>query len=79
MRNACRIWVGKAEGKRPLGRPRRKWVGNIKIDLREMAWDGMDWIALAENSSQWKALANTVMNLLVLLKCWNILEQLHNW
>jgi hypothetical protein len=40
-RNACRIWVGKPEGKRPLGRPRRRWVKNIKIDLREMAWDGM--------------------------------------
>jgi hypothetical protein len=43
-RNAYRILVGKPEGKRPLGRPRRMWVGNIKIDLRQIGWDGMDWI-----------------------------------
>jgi hypothetical protein len=46
-RNAYRILVGKPEGKRPLGRPRRRWVYNIKIDLREIGWDGMDWIDLA--------------------------------
>jgi hypothetical protein len=46
-RNAYRILVGKTEGKRPVGRPRRKWVDNIKTDLREMGWDGMDWIELA--------------------------------
>jgi hypothetical protein len=43
-RNACRILVGKIEGKRPLGRPRRRWVKNIKMDLREIGWDGRDWI-----------------------------------
>jgi hypothetical protein len=43
-RNACRILVGKSEGKRPLGRPRRRWVDNIKMDLREIGLDGMDWI-----------------------------------
>jgi hypothetical protein len=43
-RIACMILVGKPEGKRPLGRPRRRWVNNIKIDLREIGWDGMDWI-----------------------------------
>jgi hypothetical protein len=48
-RNAYRILVGKPEGKRPLGRPRRRWVDNIKIDLREIGWDGMDWIDLAQN------------------------------
>jgi hypothetical protein len=42
QRNACRIMVGKPEGKRPLGRPRRRWVDNIKMDLREMGWGGMD-------------------------------------
>jgi hypothetical protein len=42
-RNAYRILVGKPEGKRPLGRPRRRWVGNIKMDLREIGWDGLDW------------------------------------
>jgi hypothetical protein len=46
-RNACRILVGKPEGKKPLGRPRRRWVENIKIDLIEIEWDGMDWIDLA--------------------------------
>jgi hypothetical protein len=46
-RNAYRILVGKPEGKRPLGRPRRRWMDNIKIDLREIGWDGMDWIDLA--------------------------------
>jgi hypothetical protein len=64
-RNACRILVGKAEGKRPLGRPRRTWVDNIKIDLREREWDGMDWIDLAQDRDQWRALMNTVMKLRV--------------
>jgi hypothetical protein len=45
-RNACRIMVGRPEGKRPLGRPRRTWVDNIKMDLREIGWDGVDWIGL---------------------------------
>jgi hypothetical protein len=48
-RNAYRILVRKPEGKRPLGRPRRKWVDNIKMDLREIEWDGMDWIDLAQD------------------------------
>jgi hypothetical protein len=60
-----RILVGKPEGRRPLGRPRRRWVDNIKMDLREIGWDGMDWIDLAQNRDQWKALVNTVMNLRV--------------
>jgi hypothetical protein len=58
MRNAYRILVGKPEGKRPLGRPRRWWVNSIE-------WDGMDWIDLAQDSYQWRALVNTVMNLRV--------------
>jgi hypothetical protein len=57
--------VGKPEGKRPLGRPRRKWVGNIKMDLREVVWDGIDWIDLAQDRDQWRPLVNTVMNLRV--------------
>jgi hypothetical protein len=65
-RNTYRILVGKPEGKRPLGRPRRSWVDNIKIDLREIGWDGVDWIELAQDRDQWRALANTVMNLRVL-------------
>jgi hypothetical protein len=63
--NACRISVETPERKRPLGRPRRRWVDNIKTDLREIGWDGMDWIDLAQDRDQWKALVNTVMNLRV--------------
>jgi hypothetical protein len=51
--------------KRPLGRPRRRWVDNIKVDLRERGCDGMDWIDLAQDRDQWRALANAVMNLRV--------------
>jgi hypothetical protein len=61
-RNAYRIFVGKLEGKRPLGRPRRRWVYNIKMDLREIGWDGIDWIDLVQDNDQWRALVNTVMN-----------------
>jgi hypothetical protein len=55
--------VGKPEGKRTLGKPRRRWEDNIKMDLREMGWGGMDWIDLAQDRDQWRALVNTVMNL----------------
>jgi hypothetical protein len=55
--------VGKPEVKRPLGRPRRRWMDNIKMDLRDIEWEVMDWIDLAENRGQWRALVNTVMNL----------------
>jgi hypothetical protein len=51
--------------KRPLGRPRRRWVDNIKMDLREIRCDGMDWIELVQDRNQWRALVNTVMNLRV--------------
>jgi hypothetical protein len=51
-RNAYRILVGKPEGKRPLGRPRRRWVDNIKMDLREVEWDGRNWIDLAQDSDR---------------------------
>jgi hypothetical protein len=64
-RNAYRTLVGKPEGKRPLGRPRRTWVDNIKMDLREIGWGGMDWIDLAQDRDQWRALVNTLMNLRV--------------
>jgi hypothetical protein len=64
-RNAYRILVGKPEGKRPLGRPRRRWVDNIIMDLRDIGWNGMDWIELAQDRDQWKAFVNTVMNLRV--------------
>jgi hypothetical protein len=64
-RNACEILVRKPEGRRPLGRPRRRWVDNIKMDLREIGLDGVDWIDLAQDRDQWRALMNTVMNLRV--------------
>jgi hypothetical protein len=70
---AYRILV-KPEGKRQLGRPRCRWVYNIKIDFGEIGWDGMDWIDLAQNRDHWKALVNTVMNLRGSLKCWQVLE-----
>jgi hypothetical protein len=57
--------VGNPEGKRPLKRPRRRWVDNIKMDLKDIGWNGMDWIDLAENRDQWRVLVNTVMNLRV--------------
>jgi hypothetical protein len=63
--NACRILVGKPEGRRSLGRPRRRWVDNIKMDLREIGWDGIDWIDLAQDMDQLRALVNAVMNLRV--------------
>jgi hypothetical protein len=61
-RNAYRILVGMPQEKRPLGRQRRGWVDSIKMDLREIGWDGVDWIDLAQNRDQWMALVNTVMN-----------------
>jgi hypothetical protein len=64
-RNAYRILVRKPEGKRPLGRPRRRWVDNIKMDLRGIGLDGMDWIDLAQDRDQWRALVSAVMNLQV--------------
>jgi hypothetical protein len=64
-RNAYRLWVGKPEGKRPLGRPGRRWVDNIKMDLREIEWDGTDWIDLAQNRDQWRAFVSTVLNVRV--------------
>jgi hypothetical protein len=59
------ILVGKPGGRRPLGRPRRRWVHNIKIDLREIGWDGMDWIDLAEDRDQWRTLVNMAIYLRV--------------
>jgi hypothetical protein len=57
--------VGKPEGKRPLGRHRSRWVDNIKMHLREIGWDGMDWIDVAGDRDQWRALLKTVMKLRV--------------
>jgi hypothetical protein len=60
------IGVGKPEGKRPLGRPRHRWVGNIKMDFGEIGWGGVDWIGLARDRDKWRALVHAVMNLQVL-------------
>jgi hypothetical protein len=62
---ACRILVGNPEGKTPLGRSRHRWVDKIKMDLREIGWHGIDWIDLAEDREEWRALVILVMNLRV--------------
>jgi hypothetical protein len=64
-RNVYSLLVGKPEGKRPLGRPRRGWVDNVKADLLEIGWSGVDWIGLAQDRDKWRALVNAVMNLRV--------------
>jgi hypothetical protein len=64
--NVYRILVGKPEGRRPLGSPRRRCVDNIKMDLREIGWGDMVWIDLAQDRNQWRALGNTVVNRRVL-------------
>jgi hypothetical protein len=62
-RNAYRLLVGKPEGKRPLGRPRRRWVDNIKRDHGVVGWGDVDWIGLAQVWNRWRALVNSVLNL----------------
>jgi hypothetical protein len=64
-RKAYRLLVGKPEGKRPLGRPRRRWVDNIRIDLGEVGWVDVDWIGLTKDRNRWRALVNWVLNLWV--------------
>jgi len=64
-RGVYRVLVGKPEGMRPLGRPRRRWLDNIKMDLQEVRCGSMDWIELAEDRDRWRALVNVVMNLRV--------------
>jgi hypothetical protein len=73
QRNAYKLLVRKPEGKRPLGRPRRRWVNNIKMDLLEIGWSGVDWIGLAQDMDKWRALVNAV------IKCWETIKWLHNW
>jgi hypothetical protein len=62
-RNAYRILGGKPEGKRPPGRPRRRWVDNINMDLIEIGWDGVNSVDVTQDRDQWRALVSTVMNL----------------
>jgi hypothetical protein len=64
-RNAYRLLVVKSKEKRPLGRPRRRWVDNIRIDLGEVGWGDVDWIVLAKDRNRWRTLVNSVLNLRV--------------
>jgi hypothetical protein len=64
-RNAYRLLVRKPGGKRPLGRPRRRWVDNIKMYLLEIGWGVVDWIGLAQDRDKWRAVVNAAMNLRV--------------
>jgi hypothetical protein len=63
VRNACNILVGKPERKRPLGRPRHRWEDNIRMDLRGVSWEGVDWMRLAKDRDKWQAVMDTVMNI----------------
>jgi hypothetical protein len=66
-RDVYTVLMGKPEGKRPLGRPRRRWEDGIRMDLREIGWGSVDLIQLAQNRDRWRAVVNTVMNLRVLV------------
>jgi hypothetical protein len=65
LRDFYRVLVGRPEGKRPLGRPRRRWENTIKLHLREIGIDGLNWMRLTQDRVQWRAFLNTVMNLRV--------------
>jgi len=73
-RGIYRVLVGKSEGKTPLGRPRSRWVDNIKMYLQEVGCGGMDWIELAQDRDRWRALVNAVMNLPSSIKCGEFLD-----
>jgi hypothetical protein len=64
-RNAYMLLMGNTERKRPLGRPRRRWVDNIRMDVEEVGWGDVDWIRLAQDRNRWRALVNSVLNLRV--------------
>jgi len=74
-RGVFKVLVGKPEGKRPLGRPRRRWEDNIKMDLQEVGCEGWDWIELAQDRDKWRALVNAVMNLRVPKNAGNFLTR----
>jgi hypothetical protein len=71
-RTAYRLLVGKPEGKRPLRRPRRRWVGNIRMELGEVGWGDVNWIGLAQDRNRWRALVNSVLNLRVPSNAWKL-------
>jgi hypothetical protein len=64
-RNAYRLLVGEPQGTRPIGRPRHRWVDNIRMHLGEVRWGDVDWIGLAKDRNRWRALVNSVLNLWV--------------
>jgi hypothetical protein len=64
-RDAYRIFMGKPERRRPLGRPRPRWVDNIKMDLGEVGWGDVDWIGLTQDRNRWRVLVNSVLNIRV--------------
>jgi hypothetical protein len=64
-RNACKLLVRKPEEKRPLGRPRRRWMDNIRMDLGEVGWDDVDWIGLAQDRNRWRTPMNSVLKIRV--------------
>jgi hypothetical protein len=72
MRSANKILFGKPEWKTPLGRPRRRWEDNIRMDLREIEWEGVDGMHLGKDRDQWRALVNTVMNFRIPQKAGNL-------
>jgi hypothetical protein len=78
-RNAYRILMGKPEGRRPLGRPRRRWVDNVKIDLGEVGWDFVDWVDLAQDRDQWRGSCEHGNEPSGSIKFWEVIELLHNW
>ena len=73
VRGVYRVLVGKPEGKRPMGRPRHRWVDNIRMDLQEVGCGYMDWTGLAQDRDRWQMLASAVMNLQVLWNARNFL------
>jgi hypothetical protein len=75
-RNAYRLLVGKPEGKRPLGRPRHRWVDNVRMDLGEVGWVDVDWTGLAQDMNRWRALVNSVLNLRVPLNAGKLSSRL---
>ncbi|PNF15776.1 hypothetical protein B7P43_G10443 [Cryptotermes secundus] len=78
-RNAYRILVGKPEGSRTLVRPRCRWVDNIKMDLREIGWDGMNWIDLADDKRPVEDSCEYGNEPSGFIKCWEVLEEMHSW
>jgi hypothetical protein len=71
-RNAYRLLVGNPEGKRPLGRPKRRWVDNVRMDLGEMGWGVVDWIGLAQDRNRWRAIESIEPS--GSMKCWETIE-----